>query len=166
MTTPPPSASASTSSSNVTGRLRSGGPYETRFGYSRALRTGEWILVSGCTSVVDGQVRHPRDAAAQMRVALDVALDAVTSLGGSVSDVVRTRMYVVDRRDADSVGTVHGERFAQVMPAATMVVVSGLIDEAMLVEVELEARVCPEDASAAPGTAEAATTPGEDATAI
>jgi enamine deaminase RidA (YjgF/YER057c/UK114 family) len=122
-------------------RLSSDGPYETRFGYSRALRTGDRILVSGCTSVVDGRVRHPGDAAAQMRVALDVALDAVTSLGGEASDVVRTRMYVVDRRHCESVGIVHGERFAQVRPAATMVVVSGLIDEAMLVEVELEACV-------------------------
>lgn len=74
-----------------------------------------------------------------MRVALDLALEAVVSLGGSANDVVRTRMYVVDRADCESVGTVHGERFAQVRPAATMVVVSGLIDEAMLVEVELEA---------------------------
>jgi enamine deaminase RidA (YjgF/YER057c/UK114 family) len=133
------SASASASASNAPRRLSSGGPYETRFGYSRALRTGDRILVSGCTSVVDGLVRHPGDAAAQMRVALDVALDAVTSLGGSAGDVVRTRMYVVDRGDCESVGVVHGERFAEVRPAATMVVVSGLIDEAMLVEVELEA---------------------------
>lgn len=76
-----------------------------------------------------------------MRVALDVAIDAVTSLGGSANDVVRTRMYVVNRADCELVGVVHGERFAQVRPAATMVLVSGLIDEAMLVEIELEACV-------------------------
>jgi enamine deaminase RidA (YjgF/YER057c/UK114 family) len=132
---------SSTSASGQSRRLSSDGPYETRFGYSRALRTGDRILVSGCTSVVDGRVRHPGDAAAQMRVALDVALDAVTSLGGAAGDVVRTRMYVVDRENCESVGIAHGERFAQVRPAATMVVVSGLIDEAMLVEVELEACV-------------------------
>ena len=119
----------------------SGGPYEARFGYSRALRTGDRVLVSGCTSMVDGQVRHPGDAAAQMRVALDTAIEAVTSLGGSAGDVVRTRMYVVNRSDCDSVGVVHAERFAQARPAATLVLVAGLIDEAMLVEVELEARI-------------------------
>jgi enamine deaminase RidA (YjgF/YER057c/UK114 family) len=121
--------------------LSSGGPYEARFGYSRALRAGDRILVSGCTSVVDGQVRHPGDAASQMRVALDSAMEAVTSLGGTAGDVVRTRMYLVNRRDCEPVGAVHGERFARVRPAATMVLVAGLIDEAMLVEVEVEALV-------------------------
>jgi enamine deaminase RidA (YjgF/YER057c/UK114 family) len=120
-------------------QLRSDGPYEAIFGYSRALRTGNRILVSGCTSVVDGQVRHPGDAAAQMRVALDTGIEAVTSLGGSAADVVRTRMYVVSRADCESVGLVHGQRFAQIRPVATMVLVSGLIDEEMLVEIEIEA---------------------------
>jgi len=122
-------------------QLSSGGPYEARFGYSRALRTGDRILVSGCTSMVDGKVRHPEDAAAQMSVALDAAIDAVTRLGGSAGDVVSTRTYVVSRSDCEPVGAVHGERFAQVRPVATMVLVAGLIDKAMLVEVELEARV-------------------------
>jgi enamine deaminase RidA (YjgF/YER057c/UK114 family) len=117
----------------------SDGPYEARFGYSRALRTGDRILVSGCTSLVDGLVRHPGDAAAQMRVALDTAIEAVTALGGSAGDVVSTRMYLVNRCDCEPVGVVHGERFAQVRPAATMVLVAGLIEQAMLVEIELEA---------------------------
>jgi enamine deaminase RidA (YjgF/YER057c/UK114 family) len=86
-----------------------------------------------------------------MRVALDTAMEAVTHLGGSAGDVVSTRMYVVNRLDCERVGAVHGERFAQVRPAATLVLVAGLIDEAMLVEVELEARV---------GTADTAVTPG------
>ena len=100
--------------------------------------------------MVDGQLRHPGDAAAQMRVALDAALQAVTSLGGCAGDVVRTRIYVVNRSDCEPVGAVHGERFAQVRPAATMVLVAGLIDEAMLVEIELEARVGTRDATIAP----------------
>jgi enamine deaminase RidA (YjgF/YER057c/UK114 family) len=91
--------------------------------------------------VVDGQLLHPGDAAAQMRVALDTGVGAVISMGGRAEDVVRTRMYVVRRADCEAVGLVHGELFAQVRPAATMVLVSGLIDEAMLVEVELEACV-------------------------
>lgn len=101
--------------------------------------------------MVDGQVRHPGDAAAQMRVALDTAIDAVTSLGGSAGDVVSTRLYVVNRSDCEPVGVVHGERFGQVRPAATMVLVAGLIEEAMLVEIELEARVGTADAAAKSG---------------
>jgi len=130
-----------TAASQRSRHLSSGGPYESRFGYSRALRTGNRILVSGCTSMVEGQVRHPGDAAAQARVALDTAIAAVTSLGGTLDDVVRTRMYLVNRRDCEPVGVVHGERFAQVRPTATMVLVAGLIDQAMLVEIELEACV-------------------------
>jgi len=130
-----------TAASQRSRHLSSGGPYESRFGYSRALRTGNRILVSGCTSMVEGQVRHPGDAAAQARVALDTAIAAVTSLGGTLDDVVRTRMYLVNRRDCEPVGVVHGERFAQVRPTATMVLVAGLIDPAMLVEIELEACV-------------------------
>ena len=118
-----------------------GGPWEDAFGYSRAVRTGDRIVVSGCTAFVDGAIQHAGDAGAQMGVALDVALGAVTAVGGSLGDVILTRMYVVNRADCDAVGRVHGERFADVRPAATMVLVAGLIDEGMLVEVEVEARV-------------------------
>jgi enamine deaminase RidA (YjgF/YER057c/UK114 family) len=124
-------------------RLRhsTGGPWENAYGYSRAVRTGDRIVVSGCTAVVDDVVCHPGDAGAQMGVALDNAFDAVIALGGRIGDVIRTRMYVVNRADCDAVGRMHGERFANVRPAATMVLVAGLIDEEMLVEVEIEARV-------------------------
>jgi len=115
--------------------------FEDAFGYCRAVRTGVRIVVSGCTALVDEAVLFPGDAGAQMGVALDVALGAVTALGGRVGDVILTRMYVVNRADCDAVGRVHGERFAEVRPAATMVLVAGLIDEEMLVEVEVEARV-------------------------
>jgi len=119
----------------------SGGSWEDAFGYSRAIRTGDQICVSGCTAVVDGVLRHVGDAGAQMGVALDLVLEAITALGGSLEDVIRTRMYVVNRADCDAVGRVHRERFGDVRPAATMILVAGLIDEAMLVEVEAEARV-------------------------
>jgi enamine deaminase RidA (YjgF/YER057c/UK114 family) len=76
-----------------------------------------------------------------MRLALDHVLDAITALGGSLGDVIRTRMYVVNRVDCEAVGRVHGERFADVRPAATMILVAGLLDEEMLVELEVEARV-------------------------
>ncbi len=120
---------------------RSGGPWEDVFGYSRAIRTGDRIIVSGSTAVVDGALRCPGDAGAQMRLALDQAIDAVTALGGCLGDVIRTRMYVVNRADCDAVGRGHGERFADVHPAATMILVAGLLDPEMLVEVEVEARV-------------------------
>jgi enamine deaminase RidA (YjgF/YER057c/UK114 family) len=120
---------------------RSGGPWEDAFGYSRAIRTGDRIIVSGCTAVVEGEVRHQGDAGAQMAVALDCVLAAITELGGTLGDVIRTRIYVVNRADCDVVGRVHGEWFADVHPAATMILVAGLLDEQMLVEVEVEARV-------------------------
>ena len=129
-------------------RDASGGPYEDAFGYSRAVRVGDEIHVSGCTAVVDGQVRHVGDAGAQARVALDAALAAVERLGGRVSDVVRTRMYVTDRADCEAVGLAHGDRLGAVRPAATMVVVAGLVDPAMLVEIELDARLPGEEAGA------------------
>lgn len=122
-------------------RLHSGGRWEDAFGYSRAIRTGACIMVSGCTAAVDGVVLHPGDAGAQMQLALDQAAEAVKALGGTIGDVVRTRMYVVNRADCDTVGRVHAQRFADVRPAATMLLVAGLLDEGMLVEVELEARV-------------------------
>lgn len=130
-----------TDASPLRRRHSTGGPWEDAFGYSRAVRTGDRILVSGCTAVVDEVVQHVGDAGAQMAVALDSALGSVIALGGSIGDVIRTRMYLVDRADCDPVGRVHGELFGAVRPAATMVLVAGLIDEEMLVEVEIEARV-------------------------
>ena len=120
---------------------RSGGSWEDAFGYSRAIRTGDRIIVSGCTSAVDGAVQHAGDAGGQMRVALEHVLEAITALGGTLGDVIQTRIYVVNRADCDAIGRVHSERFADVHPAATMVLVAGLLDEEMLVEVEVEARV-------------------------
>jgi len=125
-------------------RTGGGGPWEQAFGYCRAIRVGDRILVSGSTSVIDGRVRHPADPGAQMRVALETALAAVARLGGAPTDVVRTRIYVTHRRDCDAVGLVHGETFAGTPPAATMVIVSGLIHPDMRVEVELEAVVASE----------------------
>jgi enamine deaminase RidA (YjgF/YER057c/UK114 family) len=119
----------------------SGGVWEDAFGYSRAVRTGDRIVVSGCTAAVDGVVQHPGDARAQMRLALDHVVEAITALDGMLGDVIRTHIYVVNRANCDAVGRVHGERFAEVRPAATMILVAGLLDEQMLVEVEVEARV-------------------------
>ncbi len=122
-------------------RFTDGGEWESAYGYCRAIRTDDLILVSGCTSALDGTVRHPADPAAQTRVAIETALGAVTALGGSLADVVRTRMYVTHRRDCDAVGGVHAEVFGESPPAATMVIVAGLLHPDMRIEIEVEAVV-------------------------
>lgn len=128
---------------DVSGRRRisSGGLWEDAFGYCRAVRVGDRILVSGCTSTLEGKVRHPGDPGAQLRVAVETALASVVELGGSLADVVRTRLYVTHRRDCEIVGRVHGELFGAVRPVATMVVVAGLLHPDMRVEIEVEAVV-------------------------
>lgn len=119
----------------------SGGPWERSFGYCRAVRVGERILVSGCTAAGDPEVLASRDAAAQLRAAVAVGLAAVTELGGSLADIVRTRMYAVDPAECDAIGLAHGAIFAEHPPAATMVLVAGLLHPDMRVEIELEAVV-------------------------
>lgn len=120
-------------------RHSSGGSWEQAYGYSRAIRVGRQVLVAGCTSMVDGRVRHPADPAAQLRVAIETALEALAALGAGHDDVVRTRMYVTHRRDCDAVGRVHAEYFGGNPPAATMVIVSGLLHPDMRVEIEVDA---------------------------
>ena len=120
-------------------RLGTTSPYEQRFGYSRVVRVGPLAVTAGCTASIDGVVQSPGDAAGQAAVALGVGLDALSGVGLGPKAVIATRMYIVDAADADEVGLVHGEVFGRVRPAATMVVVAGLIDPAMLVEVELTA---------------------------
>ena len=122
-------------------RVSSGGPYEGRYGYSRAIAVGDSCWVAGTTDAgPDGTSRHPGDAAAQARAAYEIAITALEEAGFGVADVVRTRMYVVRAEDALSVAEVNGELFGDVRPASTLVRVAGLIDPTLLVEVELEAR--------------------------
>src|SRR6476659_1923751 len=119
---------------------RSGSPYEQTMGFSRGVRVGSTIAVAGTAPVwPDGQVDP--DPAAQARRCWEIALTALAELGGQVADVVRTRMYVVRADVSEAVGAVHGEVFASVRPASTMVVVAGLLDPRWVVEVELDAVV-------------------------
>jgi enamine deaminase RidA (YjgF/YER057c/UK114 family) len=120
-------------------RFGSGGPWEDTIGYSRVVAAGPWLLSAGCTSTVDGVVTHAGDAAAQAREAFTIALTALAGAGATVDDVVRTRMYIVDRADADAVGAVHAEFFAGVRPVTAMIVVAGFLHPDHLVEVEVEA---------------------------
>ena len=121
---------------------RSGSPYEETIGFSRAVRVGSTIAVSGTAPVwPDGHVDP--DPTVQARRCWEIAVAALTELGGRVEDVVRTRQYVVRADVADAVGAVHGEVFGSVRPASTMIVVAGLLDPRWLVEVELDALVAP-----------------------
>jgi enamine deaminase RidA (YjgF/YER057c/UK114 family) len=120
-------------------RIGSGGPWEEMIGYSRVVVHGEQAWVSGCTAVVDGEVRHPGDAGAQMRQALANLAAALERAGFALGDVVRTRMYVTDIAAWEEVGRAHGEVFAHVRPATAMLGVSALLHPDMLVEVEADA---------------------------
>jgi enamine deaminase RidA (YjgF/YER057c/UK114 family) len=119
---------------------RSGSPYEETIGFSRAVRVGSTVSVSGTAPVwPDGHVDP--DPAVQARRCWEIVLAALEELGAGVDDVVRTRQYVVRADVADAVGAVHGEVFGDVRPASTMVVVAGLLDPRWVVEVEADAMV-------------------------
>ena len=120
--------------------VRSGAPWETRVAYSRAVRTGRFIAVSGSAAVdEDGQLVGEGDMYAQARQCIDVIGTALERAGGRLSDVVRTRIFVTDIERWDEVGRAHREAFGDVMPATSMVEVSRLIDPRMLVEIEADA---------------------------
>ncbi|SMF30355.1 RidA family protein [Streptomyces sp. Amel2xC10] len=120
-------------------RVTTGAPWEEQFGYSRAVELPNGlVLVAGCTSVVAGEIAGggPYE---QTVNAFNVAFSALDQLGLGRDDVVRTRMYVTHARDVDEVGRAHKELFDTVRPAATMIIVSGLVDPSLVVEVEIEA---------------------------
>ncbi|WP_265530405.1 RidA family protein [Sphingomicrobium marinum] len=116
-------------------------PYEAKYGFSRAVRKGDRIVVAGTGPVEEDGSSTPGDAAAQTRRCFEIAVKAIEELGGSAADVVRTRMFITDPADGDSIGEVHAEFFGDTRPAATMVVVASLLREEWRVEIEAEALV-------------------------
>ncbi|HET9345821.1 MAG TPA: RidA family protein [Candidatus Limnocylindrales bacterium] len=126
---------------DVRRRISSGGPWEASVGYSRAVVVGDACWVSGTTDAgPDGRSLHPGDAGAQARASWAVIATALAEAGFALTDVVRTRMFVVSIDDAPAVLAVHGELFGETRPAATIVQVAGLIEPSLLVEVEADAR--------------------------
>jgi enamine deaminase RidA (YjgF/YER057c/UK114 family) len=118
--------------------VSSGSPFEPTIGFSRAVRVGDRVLVSG-TAPVGPDGLCPDDVGLQARRCLEIIETALQQAGASLADVVRTRMFLTDAADADAVGRVHGEAFGEVRPAATMVVVAALLDPRWKVEIEAEA---------------------------
>lgn len=120
-------------------RYDSGTKWEKSVGYSRAIRYGNTIEVSGTTAVVDGEVVGKGDAYLQSKAIFSKIEQAINALGGQIDDVIRTRMYVVNIEDSEDVCRAHAERFSEIKPAATLVEISKLIDENLLVEIEATA---------------------------
>ncbi len=123
-------------------RVSSGSQWEPLAGYARALRVGDRILVSGTTATHgSGQLVGAGDAAAQATYILDKIAAAISSLGGRLADVVRTRVYLTDVADCDAVARVHGRYFGEIRPANTLLQVAALVGDGYLVEMEAEAVV-------------------------
>jgi enamine deaminase RidA (YjgF/YER057c/UK114 family) len=125
-------------------RFGSGTPWEASFGYSRAVRCGDLVLVAGTTAVSeDGVVLSPGDAGGQVHVVIDLIARALERAGAHLDQVVQTRMFVTDIARAEEIGRAHAERFAANPPVTTMVQVDALIDPRMLVEIEAVAYLGP-----------------------
>lgn len=121
-------------------RVSSGSPYEPVVGFSRAVRVGSQVLVSGTAPIWPDGSCDP-DPEVQAARCIEIALAALAEAGAGPEDVVRTRMYIVDPADWEAVGRAHGAVFAAIRPASTMVVVAALLDPRWRVEIEAEAVV-------------------------
>jgi enamine deaminase RidA (YjgF/YER057c/UK114 family) len=120
--------------------ISSGAPWESKFGYSRAVRIGSTVYVAGTTASDEhGDVIGKGDIATQTRAIFQKIEKALHEAGASLEDVVRTRMFVTDIRQWEAIAEVHGEFFADIRPVATMVEVTALINPDMLIEIEVEA---------------------------
>jgi enamine deaminase RidA (YjgF/YER057c/UK114 family) len=128
--------------SERTGRqyASTGSSWEAAIGYSRAIRAGDLISVTG-TVGIEADGHYAATMKGQTRRALGIIIAAIEALGGKASDVVRTRIFVTDIAKWKEVGEVHGEYFSQIRPALTLVQVARLIDDAAMIEIEADAIV-------------------------
>jgi enamine deaminase RidA (YjgF/YER057c/UK114 family) len=115
--------------------ISGGSPFEPIIGFSRAVRVGHSVLLAGTGPVGAEQ----EDAAGQTRRIFAIASEALSKAGATFRDVVRTRMYLTDVEDWEAVGRVHGEFFSEIRPAASIVVVSALLNPAWRIEIEMDA---------------------------
>lgn len=120
-------------------KISSGAKWEEIVGYSRALITGNRILISGTTSIEDGKITGKGDAYVQTKTILKKIEKVLTDSGFKLEDVIRTRIYVTDISKWKEVGKAHGEFFKSIKPVTSMVEIKSLIDKKMLVEIEAEA---------------------------
>ena len=120
-------------------RISGHSPYEPVFGFSRALAVGDRVLVAGTAPVPAGGGPSPDGPYAQARLCLDLIGEALAKAGTSLDYVIRTRIYLTAAEHWEEVARAHGEVFAGIRPAATAVIVAGLLDPAWLVEIEAEA---------------------------
>jgi enamine deaminase RidA (YjgF/YER057c/UK114 family) len=114
-------------------------PYASSVGYSRAVRVGDQIHVSGTAAIMPDGESPPAGAYAQARRCLEIILGALAQLDAGPEDVVRTRVYVTSADDWGEVGRAHGEVFGDIRPASAMLVISGLLDPRFVVEIEADA---------------------------
>lgn len=119
--------------------ISSGGPWESVIGYSRAVKAGPYVHVSGTTATVDGELQHKGDAYAQAQVAFSIIEKALAQVDYSLNDVVRVRIYLKDEADMDAVGKANGELFSEIRPALTILAGVKFINPEMLVEIEVDA---------------------------
>ena len=124
-------------------RSTSGSPYEAQFGFSRAVRAGNRIIVAGTGPVEPDGSTTPGGASEQAARCCEIIVAAIKELGGSAKDVVRTRMLLTDFDDQDAVGAVHAHYFGDAKPAATMAGVAWLCRKEWKVEIEAEAMIAP-----------------------
>lgn len=120
--------------------ISSGGPWEAKVGYSRAVRVGKQVFVSGTVaSLPDGTIACPGDIRGQCRVIFTTIAAALAEAGATMADVVRVRSFITDIRRWEGFGEAHGEFFSDVRPASTMVEVSALMTPDCLIEIEVDA---------------------------
>jgi enamine deaminase RidA (YjgF/YER057c/UK114 family) len=124
-------------------RISSGAAFEERVGYSRAVRVGDHVWVSGTAPIMPGDADPPPGAYEQARICIDIIQRALAEAGASLSDVVRTRIFLTNADDIDEVGRAHSEAFGTARPATTGLV-TGLLDPRWRVEIEAEAVIVTE----------------------
>jgi enamine deaminase RidA (YjgF/YER057c/UK114 family) len=119
--------------------ISSGSRYEPIVGYSRAVRVGDRVFVAGCAPIMPDDADPPPDSYGQAKRCIEIIGRALEEAGGSLADVVRTRVYLTPAADFEDFGRAHGEAFGEIRPANTTIVVAALIDPRWLLEIEAEA---------------------------